>query len=130
MPSQSFPPAACSIGLARQFVRRELEAAGVDWHDAVAMTSAIAENAVVHANTDFVVEVHVTDERVRVDVVDHRRAVPELSTVIAFPNRGAVGGPPAHGLELLRKLAWARGWSSREHGKSVWFEIKRAELAS
>ncbi len=122
MRSPVFPPALNSVRLAREFVSDELNRARVRSDAAVILVGELAENAMLHARTSFSVEVDidVASGRVRVDVVDGRAADTDLSVGLAFPDPS---GPVPHGLEMLRKLAAVRGWSTCGDGKSVWFEV-------
>ncbi len=122
MRSPVFPPDLDSVRLAREFVQDELDRAGVHCDSAVLLVGALADNAVLHARTRFFLEVEVDVPlgRVRVDVVDGRAADSDLSIALAFPD---LSGAEPHGLAVLQKLAAVRGWSTRDHGKSVWFEI-------
>jgi hypothetical protein len=122
MRSPVLPPAQDSVRLAREFVKDELDRAGVRSDAAVLLVGELAENAMQHAQTSFSIEVHVdvAAGRVRVDVVDGRAADSNLSVGVAFPDPS---GAVPHGLATLRKLAAVRGWSTRGDGKSVWFEV-------
>lgn len=122
MRSHVFPPELDSVRLAREFVRDELDRAGVHSEAAVLLVGTLAENAVRHARTQFLVEVDIDVSlgRIRADVVDGRAAASDLSIALAFPD---LSGPVPHGLAILQKLAAVRGWSVHDRGKSVWFEV-------
>jgi anti-sigma regulatory factor (Ser/Thr protein kinase) len=124
------PCDAASAGMARRLLRRELDdgAAGAVADVACLLVSELVTNAVVHARTDIVVDMHTEAGAVRVEVSDGSRALPVLP---ALPPGG--GGratatsfaATGRGLRLLDSLAqrWGADRASDGTGKTVWFEL-------
>jgi len=88
--------------------------------EAVAIAvSELATNSVLHANTEFTVEVVRTADRVRVEVADLGRGVPTVRAPDVTDSSG-------RGLLLVRELSddWGVTASEDRPGKSVWFSIR------
>lgn len=117
----TFPPEAASVPTARRFVRAQLEQAGLPqaWEAAEMLVSEIVTNAVLHARTDFTVEVLPLEDVVRVSVLDRSPAVPRQRAYAATSTTG-------RGMRLVASLAAAWGVEQRDGGKSVWFEVPSA----
>lgn len=107
-----------SVAAARRFVTDVL----TRWHtplgDTALMVSELATNAVLHAGSPFVIDVHCSDAgvlRVEVSDTDPTPPVPELG----LANESVRG----RGLLLVTALARQWGYHMTSHGKTVWFEV-------
>jgi anti-sigma regulatory factor (Ser/Thr protein kinase) len=112
-----FTPEPDQVGAARLFVDAELAAWGVRAEDVLLLVSELATNAVLHARSDFVVDIRALPERVRVEVSDGNSRLP---TVVSVPADAYSG----RGLLLLQALSVA--WGVESHaadGKTIWFEV-------
>lgn len=113
------PPVPRSVGSARRFVRSHVPDLAVETVESLElMTSELVTNAVLHARTDFDVEVLTTSTSVVVGVHDL-----DLATPLQTPYDDREGG---WGLALVEALAHA--WSIDRHhagGKTVWFQLLR-----
>ncbi|MGH9094236.1 MAG: ATP-binding protein [Acidimicrobiales bacterium] len=107
-----------SIAAARQFVKRIFGEWGLPDHEAVLLVSELATNAVVHAHTDYQVDVTRTDGVVRVAVTDGNPTAPEA--VEPPVSHDAPGG---RGLWLVVRLARRWGYELDGASKTVWFEL-------
>lgn len=108
-----------SAGAARRFVTGVLHSwrmSEMTEGDAELLTSEVCSNAVRHAESDFTVVVRYDGDRVRVEVGDGSRALPELRA-------SAVDDESGRGLFLVEQLASAWGVSPTVEGKRVWFEL-------
>ena len=112
-----FPADPASVGAARKFVVRQLEAHGVERWPADLLVSELATNVIIHAATEFEVVVHVNGV-VRIAVADDSLSPPEPRT----PAPDSVNG---RGLQILDKLVTRWGVEKRRDadGKIVWFEL-------
>ncbi len=87
--------------------------------EAVAIAvSELATNCVLHARTDFTVEVNRTGDRVRIEVTDTGQGVPAVRSPDSTESSG-------RGLVLVRELSEEWGIDSTEGrpGTSVWFAL-------
>ncbi|MCU1593857.1 MAG: putative sensor protein [Frankiales bacterium] len=118
----AFPPEPQSVPAARRFVRTALDELGVPGAlDAAEMlVSEAATNAVLHARTDFVVEVAREGERVRVSVADSSPVLPRQRDY-------GIDATTGRGVRLIATLAAAWGVDRTPEGKTVWFEIDAAD---
>jgi anti-sigma regulatory factor (Ser/Thr protein kinase) len=110
-----------SVPAARRFVQAALDtadAAGDSW-TAVQLVSELATNAVVHAATQFTVEVTVDAGVVRIGVTDERPAV--AATKRRFSDVTTTG----RGLRLVDSLSESWGVETAGRTKTVWCEIVR-----
>lgn len=136
------PPDARSPARARRMLQdalREAEtaaaAAGAGPVDALADTvvllaSELCENAVLHAGTEFEVELVVTPAEITVSVTDRGQGALELH--LAKPRR-QYGRAATHGrgLELVQRLATTWGTRHESDGRHViWFSIARTPEAA
>lgn len=116
-PERKFSARPESLSDVRDFVASALSDSEVDARDVAILTSEVATNAILHANTDFRVRVQVGEEAVRVEVIND---APELLLIKKDPSND--GG---RGLHLLDDLARDWGVEERECDKVVWFELDR-----
>jgi sigma-B regulation protein RsbU (phosphoserine phosphatase) len=116
-----FPAQRASVAAARQFVTDTLVAAGATsvLDDARLLVSELATNAVVHANTDFAVSVHISAGRVYVEVRDGDPTELDLTTERELPDFAESG----QGLRIVGRLAGSWGARVEDHGKVVWFSV-------
>ncbi|MBW3669735.1 MAG: ATP-binding protein [Actinobacteria bacterium] len=108
-----------SAGAARRFVTSVLHSwrmSELTGGDAELLTSEVCSNAVRHAESDFTVVVRYDGFRVRVEVGDGSRALPQ-------PRESTVDDESGRGLFLVEQLASAWGVSRTVEGKRVWFEL-------
>jgi len=111
-----FSPDTASVRQARHFVVRSANAHDLDVENLELLVSELAANAVLHARTDFVVELSVSDSHVRVSVTDGSARPP----VIKPDQPTAVTG---RGMRLVDRLAARGGVDCLDDGKTVWFEL-------
>ena len=99
-----------SVMEARRFVLAQLPDAEAELRDAVSlMVSELATNAVLHARTEFVVCLEVTDEWLRVEVIDQGSEMPQ---------RQPIPPPTAeHGRGLADRERALRPLGHRRHGR-------------
>ncbi|QJY48778.1 SpoIIE family protein phosphatase [Pseudonocardia broussonetiae] len=125
------PPDARSPGQARRMVLDALDAPELDAlvDTAVLLTSELCENAVLHAGTEYEVELCVTDTELTVTVSDHGAG--PLEVHLAQPRR-RYGRAASHGrgLTMLQRLAAA--WGTRHEADGThrtWFTLLRTAAA-
>lgn len=124
----NLPAVPSSVGAARRFVRQVLLDGGLE--DAVDVTtllvSELATNAVLHARTDFAVEVSADREGVRVEVLDG-------SDVPAQHRQNSNAAATGRGVAMVDRLAssWGSYPASARSGfaKGVWFTVPLAGAA-
>ena len=120
-PSRSFPAEAASVPTARRFVRGTLAELGLTaaWDAAELLVSEVVTNAVLHARTEFSVEVERDGDLVRISVHDRSPAVPR-------PRSYGPESTTGRGMRLVATFAGAWGVDRRDGGKVVWFEVRAA----
>ena len=84
--------------------------------DAAIVVSELATNAVLHARSDFTVEVSLKDGNVRLSVIDASAQPP----VVQVPSSSTISG---RGLVLVAALGARWGTSPVGDGKEVWVEF-------
>lgn len=112
-----FDAAPESVPFARRFIEEQL-------HDCppgvvgvvLLLTSELATNAVVHAQSPFSVEVGRSDRTVRVSVSDRSDVPPVQLSATPADEHG-------RGIQLLSALSANWGIEPRDSGKEVWFEV-------
>jgi anti-sigma regulatory factor (Ser/Thr protein kinase) len=119
--SASFPAAAASVPTARRFVRSTLASIGLSaaWDAAELLVSEVVTNAVLHARTEFTVEVHREADVVRVSVHDRSPVIPKQRI-------HGIDSTTGRGMRLVATLAVAWGVDRHDGGKAVWFEVRAA----
>ena len=119
--SRSFPAEATSVPTARRFVRATLVDLGLStaWDAAELLVSELVTNAVLHARTEFSVEVLRDGDLVRVSVHDRSPVVPR-------PRSYGTDSTTGRGMRLVATLAVAWGVDRHDGGKAVWFEVRAA----
>ena len=110
-----FPLDPTSVRRARTFVVAALAGAAADEEVVCLLTSELATNAVLHAESDFRVRLHADASIVRVEVINTE---PEL--LLAMRESSAQGG---RGLHLVKELSADWGADSFRDEKVVWFEV-------
>lgn len=119
MNSARYPQNPASVAEARAFVAHALDGARDDVRNrAVLITSELATNAILHAQSSFTVDVAVTDEMFQVSVTDSGGAVP----IPREPGRSDTDG---RGLMILRTLADRWGIDTETGRTTVWFSLAR-----
>jgi anti-sigma regulatory factor (Ser/Thr protein kinase) len=82
---------------------------------AMLVVSELVTNAVMHADTEIVLDVSVDGNHVRVLVEDGDPRIPE-----ALDDSGPHGG---FGLHIVERLADSWGIAPRDNGKAVWVDL-------
>jgi DNA-binding NarL/FixJ family response regulator len=111
-----------SAASARRFVDETLHRWQCDeLFDVVGLlTSELVTNAILHAHSEIELNVSMTPDTIRIDVVDHSSAMPS-------PRTAAEEDTSGRGLGLVEALATSWGVDERPGGKSVWFELPRPD---
>jgi anti-sigma regulatory factor (Ser/Thr protein kinase) len=115
----SLPADGRAAGLARRFVRRQLESWQLDdlLETALLLTSEVVTNAILHTASAPSLALARDGGGVRVTVVDGSPVPPRRrwSTATATTGRG---------MQLLQELATGWGWDPVGGGKAVWFVLR------
>jgi anti-sigma regulatory factor (Ser/Thr protein kinase) len=117
---RTFPGRPASVRAARHFAVDALGSAPHAVVEAVAIAvSELATNCVLHARTDFTVEVVRSGDRVRITVADAGAGAP----AVRAPGSSESSG---RGLLLVRELSdeWGIDTADDGPGKSVWFALQ------
>jgi anti-sigma regulatory factor (Ser/Thr protein kinase) len=116
--SRTFPAEAASVPVARHYVQATLRDLGLSaaWDAAELLVSEVATNAVLHARTEFMIEVLGGGDMVRISVHDRSPTVPTQRTYGTDATTG-------RGMRLVATLAVAWGVDRHDGGKAVWFEV-------
>lgn len=117
-----FEAAAESVREARRFVLQALQDLEDRADDAALLTSELATNAVIHAQSAYTVTVRREEGRVRVEVADGSPAAARRCHYSATSGTG-------RGLGMVEDTAAAWGIEARTDGKLVWFELIPGERA-
>jgi hypothetical protein len=110
------------VPVARRFVRQALLDLGLDdlVGTAELLVSELATNVVLHARTDYRVEVEVVGDALRVSVLDR-------SPVLVHRRVNRLDAGTGRGLGLVEALALRWGPVASEdlggHAKGIWFEL-------
>jgi anti-sigma regulatory factor (Ser/Thr protein kinase) len=114
-----FPSQPASVPAARRFLTEVLVAggAGALLNDARLLISELAANAVQHAGTDFSVTVHLSVQRLYVEVRD---GDPTHEGTVRAPDPEPIDG---NGLRIVAQLSDDWGVKVVDHGKIVWFSL-------
>ena len=121
--SRTFEPKVQHVADARRFATDVLRAEGRGTGDVPLLVSELATNAVLHARSDFTVQVDFDGERARVEVLDRNPRLPAVAAVTSEAYSG-------RGLMLVQSLSSA--WGVETHpgdGKTIWFEVSGLPLA-
>ena len=116
---RTLPSSADSVAAARRFVEQTLDEWGVGeagWA-ALQLVSELATNAVIHARSEFRVELRRTEDRLRVAVADTSPAAPGLRHYGPESTTG-------RGLRLVDSVAARWGVDLQDIGKEVWFDLE------
>jgi anti-sigma regulatory factor (Ser/Thr protein kinase) len=112
-------PVPSSVGIARQFVRRNLAEIGADRQEiATLLTSELVTNAILHARTPVQLGILLDEGRALVCVSDR---LPE--DVALTPRDHSPDRPGGRGLALVSDLAETWGTTTYTGGKTVWFVL-------
>jgi anti-sigma regulatory factor (Ser/Thr protein kinase) len=117
---RTFPSRPASVRAARHYALDVIGDAPHAIIEAVSIAvSELATNCVLHARTEFTIEVERSADRVRVEVSDLGRGVPTVGS----PDSSAASG---RGLLLVSELSdeWGVQAVTNGPGKRVWFEIR------
>ncbi|HVF03838.1 MAG TPA: ATP-binding protein [Frankiaceae bacterium] len=116
--SIELPPEPRAAGTARHFVFDHVcPHVGADVAEtAMLLTSELVTNVIVHARTPMRLDVDVTDEAVRVAVVDDAARTPAI-------RRAHEARLTGRGMNLVETLASQWGVEPNPPGKKVWFEL-------
>jgi anti-sigma regulatory factor (Ser/Thr protein kinase) len=116
--SCTLEPVLSNVASARRFVRKVFDAWGCDeavW-TATHLVSELAANAVVHAGTEFTVEINRNGDLVRIGVRDSSTTAPVVRPEQLEETSG-------RGLHLVERMSLRWGTDAHAGGKTVWFEI-------
>src|SRR4051794_35786812 len=94
---RAFEPRTDSVREARKFIRDGVREAGADAEAAELLTSELAANAVMHAQSRYEVRLSRTDGSIRVEVVNDR---PEMIARLV-----EASGEGGRGLAIVNELA-------------------------
>ncbi|MCU1455481.1 MAG: prpE [Acidimicrobiales bacterium] len=121
--STTLPAHAASAGAARRFVTAALTRWCVEDLDETAtlLVSELVTNAVLHAGSGVLLRIARTSDGIRCEVIDRGPGRP----VMHHADPEDVNG---RGLELVDDMSRAWGVAPAVGGKSVWFELVRAQL--
>ena len=116
--ARTFPAHINSPSAARHFVLENLQGWADDelLADAAVVVTELATNAVVHARTEFTVEIAPVDGGIRISVLD---SGPDQWVGKAAPFMASHG----RGLGLVAALSRSWGKSNRDGGNVVWAEL-------
>jgi CheY-like chemotaxis protein/anti-sigma regulatory factor (Ser/Thr protein kinase) len=118
----SLPQDPSSVRTARRFVAERLEEWGLDslFDDALLVTSELAANAIMHAESECVIRVSLTESTLRIDVLDSGTGTPE-------PQPRSFTEEHGRGLVLVDAVTAAWGLDMVPgDGKVVWAELSRS----
>jgi anti-sigma regulatory factor (Ser/Thr protein kinase) len=116
IPSRRFAPTPDTVATLRGIVAGHLDHAPSACRAAVvSIASELATNAVLHARTPYVVELHLTDV-VRIEVTDAAPGAPVMRLVPQDAESG-------RGLFMVSKLAGRWGVDWLDDCKVVWAEV-------
>ena len=120
---ERFPSELHSARDARRFAAKVLTSWGCEeLEDAVLLlVSELVTNAVIHAHSDVEVVLRLRPQRVRVEIID-------AATEYVQRRDAASEDQSGRGMALTEALAAAWGVDTLVAGKSVWFEVDRADL--
>lgn len=119
MPSAHFTHDPTSVRKARAFVAGALEDASEDQRDrAVLITSELATNAILHADSAFTVTATTVDGEIRIAVTDTGGAIPR-------PRRPDRTDSHGRGLLITGGLADRWGVETTPGSTTVWFSLRR-----
>jgi anti-sigma regulatory factor (Ser/Thr protein kinase) len=122
--SRAFEPEAAQVGMARRFAASTLAEWGVEDGDVTLLVSELATNAVLHARSEFTVELALLQGRIRVEVRDGNPRLPSFAVVPADAYSG-------RGLTLVQNLADAWGVETLAGGgKAIWVEVALPGIAN
>jgi anti-sigma regulatory factor (Ser/Thr protein kinase) len=105
-----------SAAFVRKYVRDSLETWKVRSDEAVFVANELATNAIVHAQSEFAVEVSLHDSRCRIEVVDNDPTEPRETPKSTTSSSG-------RGLALVKALSSSWGVEPRPDGKRVWCDV-------
>jgi anti-sigma regulatory factor (Ser/Thr protein kinase) len=116
--SLTLPAQAESVSKARRFVRQRLLELGAPaaTDDAETLVSELATNAVLHARTEYTIEVSRTNGMIRVRVHD-------LSAVLPRQRHYGADSTTGRGIRLVTALAVDWGVDPEDPGKAIWFDL-------
>lgn len=117
-PGWTLPPETASVVAARRHVQRLLDSWGEDaaaW-TCMQLISELATNAVIHARTEFTVELSRHGDVIRACVRDSSPAAPGV-------RRYSEDSTTGRGLRLVESMANRWGIDKTRGGKVIWFEI-------
>ena len=116
---EEIPPEPGSVPIVRQFVKDLAWSKDEDSDMRLSLlVSELVTNAVLHARTNFAVQVTLTATAIRVSVTDGSPILPERRNY-SFLH------PTGRGLHLVDSLSDRWGVDLESTGKTVWFELDR-----
>lgn len=110
---ETFEPVPASARAVRQLVREEVPE-GPLRDDILLVASELASNVIVHARTDFVVQVTSEAGRIRIEVWNGSSIIPAVKLL----------RDSGYGLRVVEALSDRWGVESVDTGKAVWAEFR------
>ena len=116
--SWTFPAMADSVLLARQQVTDHLSAENsIDLEHAIAVTSELVANSVVHAATELQVVLERWQYMVKVVVADSNNQIPVMKSLDVALDSG-------RGMHIVEEYSDLWGYELTENGKRIWAGFK------
>ena len=118
-------PEPTSVGQARTFLRTALDDWDADAFEEAAalLVSEVVTNLVLHARTAGELVVQLSDDRLRVELHDGTRSLPQAKHYGLEATTG-------RGIGLLESMSSSWGAEVTPSGKRVWFELEAGEPQS
>ena len=118
-------PEPTSVGRARTFLRTTLDDWDADAFEEAAtlLVSEVVTNLVLHARTAGELVVELSDDRLRVELHDGTRSLPQAKHYGLEATTG-------RGIGLLESMSSSWGAEVTPSGKRVWFELEAGESRS
>jgi anti-sigma regulatory factor (Ser/Thr protein kinase) len=120
MVTLTLPPEPASVASARAYVDEALDTVGIGpgtREPAVLLTSELVTNGIIHGRTDVEVRLDITEDAVRVEVIDGGAGCP-------VPENARPDADHGRGLMIVSRLASRWGVQLSSGGTVVWFELR------
>ncbi|MBW3556657.1 MAG: ATP-binding protein [Actinobacteria bacterium] len=113
---RAFEPDEPNARAARRFIADTVAAIGLPSEDALVLGNELVTNVVLHARTEFVVSMALTEDSIRVGVTDQNSRLP-------IRVNAPLDATSGRGLSIVAALAQRWGVDAHPGGKTVWFEL-------
>src|SRR3954447_3885961 len=121
MVTLTLPPEPASVASARAYVTEALDTVGIGpatREPAVLLTSELVTNGIIHGRTDVEVQLDITEDAVRVEVIDSgKEGCPVAEDVQPDADHG-------RGLMIVSRLSSSWGVELSRSRTAVWFELR------